>query len=182
MAAITITEALADLKTMGKRIASKREYVGNFLARQDGIKDPLEKDGGSIEVIRRERQAIADLEARHVAIRTAIQKVNQSTPITIADTTKTIAEWLTWRKEVAPGAQSFVGKMRNTLIQIRTQAQQKGYGVVSAVATTATQSPTDFVVNVDEAELAKEAERFETILGTLDGQLSLKNATVTIDV
>jgi hypothetical protein len=166
---------------MGKRIASKREYVANFLARQDGIKDPLEKDGGSAEVIKRERQAIADLEARHVAIRTAIQKVNQSTPITIADTTKTIAEWLTWRKEVAPGAQSFVGKMRNSLIQVRSQAQQKGWGVIAS-ATTAETKPTDFVVNVDESELAKEAERFETILGTLDGQLSLKNATVTIDV
>ena len=181
MAAITITEALAELKTMGKRIMSKREYVGNFLARQDGIKDPLEKDGGSIEVIKRERQAISDLETRHVAIRTAIQKVNQSTPITIAETTKTIAEWLTWRKEIAPGAQAFVGKMRNSIIQVRAQAQQKGWGVI-ATATTAATQPTDFVINADEAELAKQAEQFETILGTLDGQLSLKNATVTIDV
>jgi hypothetical protein len=178
--ALTITEALAELKTLGKRIEKKREYVASYLARQDGLKDPLEKDGGSAEVIRRERQAIADLETRHVLIRTAIQRVNHATPITVLDTTKTIAEWLTWRKEVASGAQTFVNKLRQMVIQARTQAQQKGWGVVTA--TESAKQPTDVVVNVDEAALAKEAETLETILGTLDGQLSLKNATVTIDV
>lgn len=178
--ALTITEALAELKTLGKRVEKKREYIGSFLARQDGIKDPLEKNGGSAEVIRRERQAIADLEARHVAIRTAIQKMNQATPITVLDTTKTIAEWLTWRKEIASGAQSFINKIRNTVIAARKEASQKGWSVVTA--TEAARQPTDLVVNVDEADLAKEAETLESILGTLDGQLSLKNATVTIDV
>jgi len=178
--ALTITEALAELKTIQKRIEKKREYVGQYLARQDGIKDPLEKDGGSAQVIDRERQAITDLQTRHVAIRTAIQKINQVTPITIADITKTIAEWLTWRKEVSPGAVSFVNKLRQTIQSTRTQAQQKGWGVVQSGQTAA--QPTDLIVNVDESALAKEAEQLETILGTLDGQLSLKNATVTIDV
>ncbi len=177
---MTITEALAELKTMQKRIEKKREYVSMFLVRQDGIKDPLEKDGGSVEVLRRERQAIADLETRHVAIRTAIQKVNQSTPITVADVTKTIAEWLTWRKEIATPSQRFIDKMRGAVNGARQQAQQKGWGVVAAGQPAA--QPSDLVVNVDEAALAADAERFETILGTLDGQLSLKNATVMIEV
>lgn len=180
MAAITITEALADLKTMAKRIEKKREHIGMFLVRQDGVKDPLEKDGGSVAVIARERQAIGDLERRHVAIRTAIQAINRATPITIAETTKSIAEWLTWRKEVAPGVQKSIAQIRAVVQNARAQAQQKGWGVVPATGTAA--NPTDFLVNVDEAQLAKEAEQIETILGTLDGQLSLKNATVTIDV
>lgn len=180
MAAITITEALAELKTIGKRIEKKREYVAAFLARQDGIKDPLEKDGGSAEVIKRERQAIDDLTRRHVAIRTAIQAVNQSTPITIEGETKMIAEWLTWRKEIAPGVQSFVNKLRQMIQQARKEAQTKGWGVLTATETA--KAPTDIVVNADESGLAKEAETLETILGTLDGLLSLKNATVTIDV
>lgn len=179
--ALTITEALADLKTLGKRIEKKREYIASYLARQDGLKDPLEKDGGSAEVIRRERQAIADLETRHVAIRTAIQAVNQTTAITIEGHVRTIAEWLTWRKEVAPGAQLFVNKLRQMTVQARAQAQQKGWGVVTVSGGTA-QQPTDVVINVDEGALAREAEQLETILGTLDGQLSLKNATVTIEV
>lgn len=178
--ALTITEALAELKTLNKRIEKKREYIASYIARQDGLKDPLEKDGGSAEVIRRERQAVADLEARHVAIRTAIQAVNQTTPIVIGGHIKTIAEWLTWRKEIAPGAQSFVNRLRQMVVQARAQAQQKGWGVVTATGTA--QNPTDVVINVDEAALAAEAEEIETILGTLDGQLSLKNATITVQV
>ncbi len=177
---LTITEALAELKTIQKRIEKKREYAGAYLARQDGLKDPLEKDGGSPEVIKRERQAIADLEARHVAIRTGIQRVNQATPITVADLTKTIAEWLTWRKEIAPGRQSSLNKMRQAIASLRQQSQQKGWGVVSVGGSPA--QPTDMIINVDEAALAGEAEQLETILGTLDGQLSLKNATVMLDL
>jgi hypothetical protein len=44
------------------------------------------------------------------------------------------------------------------------------------------QSLDDIVVNVDEQKLAEDSERMEEVLGTLDGLLSLKNATVTIEV
>lgn len=176
---LTITEALAELKTIQKRIEKKREYVASYLARHEGFKDPLEKDGGSTVVVARERQAIGDLETRHVAIRTRIQQANHATVIGINGLTKTIAEWLTWRKEIAPGAQATVHKLRNTITHARGQAQQKGYAVATAATATA---PTDLVINIDEAALAAEAETLETVLGTLDGLLSLKNATVFIDV
>ncbi len=39
---------------------------------------------------------------------------------------------------------------------------------------------TDLLVNIDETALAREIEQFEDTFGQLDGQLSLKNATVTI--
>lgn len=177
---MTITEALAELKTIHKRIEKKREFVGGYLGRQDGLKDPLEKDGGSAVVIQRERQAIADLEARHVAIRLAIQRVNQQTSVTVEGETRMLADWLTWRKEIAPGQQAFITKMRATIQSMRTQAQQKGWGV--ATSATAASNPTDIIINADESALAKDAERLETILGGLDGQLSLKNATVLIEV
>jgi hypothetical protein len=178
--ALTITEALAELKTLHKRIDKKREFIVTFLARQDGLKDPLEKDGGSVEAIKRERQAIADLETRHVTIRTSIQKVNQTTLITVADITKSIAEWLTWRKEIAGGTQSFVNKLRQGIQSARNQAQQKGWNVVAGGTMAA--APTVVIINTDEVALAAEAEQLESILGTLDGQLSLKNATVLIDI
>lgn len=177
---LTITEALAELKTIQKRVEKKRGFILQYLARQDGVKDPLAKEGGSIEVVARERQAIRDLDTRHVLIRTSIQRINQATPITIAETTKTIAEWLTWRKEIAPDTQKFLAQLRQTLLQSRTQAQQKGLAVVGTGQTAA--APTDLLINIDEAALAHDAEQMETILGTLDGQLSLKNATILIDV
>ena len=40
----------------------------------------------------------------------------------------------------------------------------------------------DVVINLDEKALADELEGIETTLGTLDGQLSLKNATTVITV
>ena len=40
----------------------------------------------------------------------------------------------------------------------------------------------DIVVNINEKELAEQAEALEEVLGSLDGQLSLKNATIYIDV
>lgn len=179
----TITEALADLKTIGARIEKKREFIGANLARQFGLTDPLEKAGGSVAIIQRELQAIADLEKRHLAIRTSIQRVNHETPITVEGVTHSIAEWLTWRKEIAPGIQTWNKRVRDALAANRKQAQQKGFGVVSATAIVGAEPErTDLIVNIDEAALAASIEQMETILGTLDGQLSLKNATVMIEI
>jgi hypothetical protein len=50
------------------------------------------------------------------------------------------------------------------------------------VATNTDSKPGDIVVNVSELELANDIENMENVLGYLDGQLSLRNATVLIDV
>lgn len=88
MAGITITEALAEIKTIGKRIEKKREFIGGFLARQDGVRDPLEKDGGSAKAIAGERQSVNDLEDRIVALRRGIQRANDETSVTINGITR----------------------------------------------------------------------------------------------
>jgi hypothetical protein len=177
---LTITEGLAEIKTIGKRIEKRREFVTQYIARQEGLKDPLSNEGGSQTVIKRERQAIADLEERIVTIRRAIQEANATETITIGGETRPIADWLVWRREVSGGQVAFVSRLRNSVIQIRRDAQQKGMGVVTTSADAKNLS--DIIVNVDEAALAAEAEKQETILGNLDGQLSLKNATTTIDI
>lgn len=179
MTKTTITEALAELKTLGKRIDTKRATIQGFLTRREGLKDPLTKDGGSVEVIQREWQALTDLTIRQVAIRTAIQRCNQAVPITIEGVTKTIAEWLTWRKEVAPGEQYFLTKVRQTILTERLNVTKQGASVVEAGKEA---KPTDLIINVDEGELAKQHEKLEIILGTLDGKLSLLNATTVFEV
>lgn len=177
---MTITEALAELKTLVKRIQKKREFVGQYLGRSDGMRDPLAQDGGSVSALAAARQSIDDLTTRLILIRTSIQKINQVTPITIEGVTRTIAEWLTWRKEVAPGESQFYATLLNGIRNARQQALQKGQQLVMPGGTAS--QPADIIINIDESALAKEAEKLETILGALDGQLSLKNATVTIDV
>lgn len=170
----TITEALADLKTIAKRLEAKRLHVLDNLLRPDIVKDPMEKDGGTALVLQSEMQSIKDLERRVVAIRTGIQKVNQETPVTVEGDTKTLAEWLTWRKEVAPGAQKFLAAQRSNLMGGRQHWKQK--------QSEANVTNAGLIVNIDELALSKQTEHIETVLGTLDGQLSLKNATVFIEI
>jgi hypothetical protein len=174
----TITEALAEIKTIGKRIEKKREFIGGYLGRQEGAKDPLEKDGGSIKVITEERQSIADLEGRVIALRAGIRGTNEYRKVTIGKFERTIADWLTWRREVAPGQQQFLNKLRSQLSAIREQTKRQGAKFVSVGDTAETS--TDVLVNIDERELAKQIEELEEVLGTLDGQLSLVNATAHI--
>lgn len=176
MAKLTITEALADLKTIDKRIEKKRQFINEHLMRPGVMVDPLLKDGGTPAAIAKEIQGIADLEKRIVAIRVGIQKSNQETVIAVDGDARTIAEWLTWRKEVAPKRQSFLQSMRSAVA-----ANRKNWQVKAAAGEQAyIGSPLE--VHVDEIALAKDAERMETILGTLDGLLSLKNATVLIEI
>lgn len=179
MASITITEGLAELKTIDSRLEKKRQAVFDYLYRQELIKDPLAKDGGSVAFVRSERDAIRDLEERKVAIRRAIAKANDRTEVTVGGTTRTIAEWLTFRRDVAAGRKKFLADIRARLSQVRKDAQQKGLSVAAAGEA---QKDSDIVVNLNEKALATETEDLESVLGTLDGQLSLKNATVTIDV
>ena len=173
---ITITEALAEVPTISKRIAKKQQFVLDFLYRPSVIRDAHEKEGGSAELIKQNLQGIADLEQRLIAIRSGIAKSNAATKITIGATTRTITDWLTWRREVSEGQRQRLGNMASTLRQMRAKAQQQG----TKVSEQTTESLTDIVVNVNEKDLSDQIEALETTLGALDGQLSLKNATVSI--
>lgn len=173
---MTITEALAEIKTILKRIQSKREFVETYQLRVDTLKDPLEKDGGSQKAVEAELQAIADLEGRIVTLRKAIQAVNDTTPVTIEGVEKTIADWLIWRREIAPAKQQFISKLTARLASARSQL----HGSNAWNSPQQPESKADLIVNMDEAALSKSKEQLSNILGQLDGQLSLKNATVQL--
>ncbi len=178
MAQTTITEALAEIPTIEKRVEKKSEFILNYLYRQSTVRDPHEKDGGSSALINRELQAIHDLQERIINIRSAIQKANAENTITINNDTKTIVDWLTWRREVAPLQQKFMKDMTHKINSMRLLAVRQGVGVTEKDAGFSS----DYVVNVNERELAEKIENLEMTLGTLDGQLSLKNATILIDL
>ncbi len=179
MAKITITEALAEVPTIAKRIEKKQAFVMNYLYRQASVRDPHEADGGSAKLIAQEVQGIYDLCNRLIAIRAAIQKANAENFIAIGKQTRTIQDWLTWRREVAAGRQHFLGELSKTLRTVRAAAQKQGRQVVEKDPGSFNE---DVIANVNEKDLAAEIEGLEETLGVLDGQLSLKNATITIDV
>lgn len=171
MSQMTITEAFAELKTIQARLKKKREFIGAHLIYPDAIKDPLVGDGGTLQVVQREQQAISDLQERLIRIRSAMQAANLATTITVDGKTRSIAEWLAWRKDLQDGERSFLATVRRSIDNVRNNIRAKGEDPSKAV-----------VVNIDEGDLGTRMESLETIASTLDGQLSLKNATVVIEV
>jgi hypothetical protein len=171
--AITITEALAELKVLKKRLENKRTFYLQNVVRDDRLKDPLEGNGGTKTVLLQELQSIKDLETRMVTLRTAIAKANALTQVQVAGVTQSIADWLIWRRDVAPGVQDFLNAVhqrieqgkRTELVPSRADGQQMKWAY-----------------GVDEKVLLADVEKFTTTLGTLDGQLSLKNATTQIEI
>ena len=183
--AMTITEALQEIKTINGRLEKKRGALMPYVARDNRARDPFEKSGGSAEHIRAERQSIWDLEQRLVQIRTAIQSANLNSILAVGDVQHTVAEWLTWRRDVSAGQVAFLQAVIRGIQQVRQQVQQKGGRVTTVpsveINTDAT-APPEVVVSVDERKLLEEQDMLQQQLGTLDGKLSLFNATMTIDV
>lgn len=177
MEKMLVTQALAEIKTIDKRIAKKHEFIMQYLVRQEKFKDPLTSEGGSEAALKSAQQAIADLQSRKVALRRAILKSNMETSLTVEGITMSVQDWLTWKREVAPSLVARLNSMANAIGAIRAEAMRKG---VSVAATEP--KPDDVVINVSEAELARRRETTEKVLGDLDGQLSILNATTSIDL
>jgi hypothetical protein len=178
---ITITEGLAEIKTIGKRIETKDAQLQGYLYRDARLKDPMEKAGGSEAYINSELQAIGDLQKRVIALRTAIQQANMNTDLTLADEKMSVYEWLIWRREIAPLRKMRLDNIWRVLQMARSNAQKAGFNVVAAAAAVqGNAEPKDIIVNIDEKEVAAERENLEKILGDLDGRLSLLNATTMI--
>lgn len=180
MPQITITEALAEIKTNAARRDKKKEAILRYLTRPGNQTDPMVKDGGSADFINREMQSIKDLGERLIVLRRLIATANQDTTITINGTTRSIADWLTYRREVADKRQDLLGNITTALVNTRAIAARQGGTVINVNANPQPPAGNDVIVNVDEGKLSKEIEDIETILGQLDGQLSLKNATTLL--
>lgn len=179
MSKITITEALAERTTIDKRIAKKQEFILNYLFRQEKFKDPLEKEGGSAECIAREMQSISDLQQRKIDLMLAINRANSENFITVNGVTKSISEWIVWKRDVAPNTVDFQNSLTGHIKNVRADLQRKGHSIVSDANATKVD---DVVIYIDEMKLSEQIEKTQEILATLDGQLSLRNATILIDL
>ncbi len=179
MSQVTITEALSELNLIKKKIEKKQQTVLGSLTRVEHMPDPFEKVGGSKEYLAGEIQAIEALRKRYVKIRSAIAKVNTVTPITIGPETMTINEWLNWKREQATSALQFASSLAtDTKKALDIQSQRPSVfkddaGNVKVV---------NVIANVDYPERLKAASDLDDMIEKLDGQLSLKNATITIDI
>ncbi len=185
MTELTITEALAEMKTIDKRIEKKNDYILNYLIREEDRRDPLDSEGGSVTVIAREKQAINDLLERKVKIRMIINRINADILLTVGGVTRSIAEWIVWRRDAAPILRDLLTEQSRRIRAARTRdVQTANVRRTASGLTSKVEEPraVDIVVNVPEGELATQIENLEQTLGSLDGQLSLKNATVLVEL
>lgn len=178
MKTISITEALAELKVIQKRIENQESNVFQYTLRNESMKDPLQAQGGSVSYIASRIQSINDLRENLIQIRRAIQSANEHNAITIGTTTRTIADWLVWRRDVASSEINFYKRIKDGIDKARIAAVQRGH-----TATSPDQAkPEDIIVNIDEVVLNNTIDSLTTAYERLDGQLSLKNATIMIEL
>jgi hypothetical protein len=179
MQKITITEGLSEITLIKKKIQDKQTKILGMLFQVSHLPDPFAHDGGSFKVIASEMQSVNDLYRKLVAIRAAISTANLTHVITIMDLTLTIHDWLIWKRELSKNEIDFYDKLCRDVkshldaIARSPQVYKDENQIVQIVKTT---------LNVNYPNCLKHNENRKDILGKLDGQLSLKNATILIEV
>jgi hypothetical protein len=179
---ITITEALSEINLIKKKVTGKRAQIQQMLIRATHIPDVYEKEGGSKAFIEREMQAIADLNLRLIRIRSEISHANLETQITLSEgaftLTQSIHDWLIWKRELVKEQLQFVNSVNTTVklhidsVSKQPQVYKDEEGNIHLVKSE---------VNIHYPSWVAQQASLNALFEKLDGQLSLKNATVTID-
>jgi len=175
----TITEALAELKTLDNRIQSAETFLLQYGLRQGSTIDPLSDEGGSEVVIPQRMQSLKDLLERKVAIRSAINAKNAETQVDVCGVVRSVADWIIWRRETFKTELNAYKKFQNKILDARKQCIEKGFQLKDD-GSQPTQV-TEVASFISETEVQAKIEQLSEIESTLDGKLSLINATTTVE-
>lgn len=179
METMTITEALSEINLVQKKIQKKQETVLANLVKPKHVKDQLEAQGGSKQFIQSEVQAVSDLTRRLVMLRGSIAKANIENSITVSGKTDTIHNWLTWKRDVAQKQIDFYNKTHITVKHELDKLMRQPQVYKDDAGTT---HLLEVEPNVEYGDYVKKAEETQEAFDKLDGQLSLKNATITVTI
>lgn len=174
---ITITEALAEINLIKKKIDDAEVGIRTMLVRASHVPDFYQEHGGAALMITKTQQSIRDLRTRFLSIRSGISKANIENQISVNGETKTIFDWLTWKREIYQPLEKALKEQIHTLKQsaekeaARPEVWKDQDGRTQLVS---------YVRNADLKTLEDEYNRIVEVYGKLDGQLSLKNATIVI--
>ena len=179
MSKITITEALSEINLVKKKISAKQAKIQSALVQAEHIADPFLSEGGSEAMIKAESQGIYDLNYRLAKIRAEISHANLTHKISLGEDSRSIHDWLIWKREIATGQIRFTKevheaiKNHNKSSSDRPQVYKDSEEKVQLVK---------YKINVDYADWLKREAELNEKLEKLDGQLSLKNATIVIEI
>ncbi len=176
---MTVTEALSEVNLIKKKIEANDNLILGNLLRPTHAKDIYEKDGGSEKFNATVFQSTRDLNTKLIKIRSAISTANLTHSIAIGKEIKTIHDWLIWKREVFQKYHQVVNQA-----QARAKTQLESYTNSPKVYKDEEdrQQLVQWVSNVDISALQKEAQELSDMYNKLDGQLSLKNATITVEI
>lgn len=176
---MTITEGLAEIKLINDKIAKKQTFVLDNLARYNHTPDPLAAKGGSTVALSAEVQSIADLETRLMKIRVAIMLANLTNFAECNGQNLSLYEWLVWKREVAKQRsrlyEYIYSKTKEKMDRHNMQPQWlKNEDGQNALV--------ELLPSLPYMEYATAFSEVNETLNKLDGVLSLKNATVLIEL
>ena len=183
MADLTVTEGLAEIKLTHKKLASVTENARQYVVHPASQLDPLAKSGGSTKYIKEQLDSLNGLSDYLVQLRSAIAASNMGTLFTIRGVTKTVQQWLEWKREAGPKK---LEALHEILEKIQTSREDAARHAAissarsSAVVQQATILPEGVTVNLDESALLKEIQELEELLAVIDGQLNQVNAQTKI--
>lgn len=178
---LSISEALAEIKLIEKKISKKRENIACHCIKMDHMPDPFEKErGGSQGFLKSEMQSCEDLLERHIKIRNLISKANLENEVTVEGVTKNITSWLIFKREILSAQLSHLQSLKSTIERKLADAAARPQLYKKADETEAYLIKVSS--NIDLNSLQKKIEDIITIQERLDGVLSMKNAQIQIDL
>jgi len=179
MEKITITEALSEINLIKKKVITKQSKIECALIRAEHLPDPFLTEGGSEEMIKREYQGLRDLNRRLQTIRAKISLANLSNEITVEDETRSIHDWLIWKREISADQIKFTHRVHTAIA-----GHMKTAGTQPQVFKDAEDKVklVQYKVNIDYAEWLQRHTVLSEKLEKLDGKLSLKNATIVLEI
>lgn len=181
MTKMTITEALAEIKLINSKLDKKRARVLENLIRYEHETDPFAHEGGSSVYCNAEVQSIEALEENIAKIRSAIMSANLSNSAEVMGKTRTLYEWLVWKRDLVEKQKYFYLNVY-TKSKERIEYLHKNPHTVGKPEAGVTPELAKIKPSLQHADFSKKHEEVCDVLSKLDGVLSLKNATIVIDV
>lgn len=179
MEKITITEALSEINLIKKKVDKKRQTILGLLVKAKNLPDPMQSQNGSKEFIKSEVQSMEDLNTRLIRLKGSIAKANIDNKIKVNGYEKNIHDWLIWKRDISKFEIGFTGEVYKTVkshfdsLQKQPQVYKTEDGTTKLV---------EYESMVEQGDFLKKAEDLQEVFDKLDGQLSLKNATIVIEI
>lgn len=165
-----IIEALKKLTLIEKRIAKNTQLIyqyAAFVSIDNPVFDTVEKQQAEVNSL---IQANIDLETEYLRLKTAIDRTNLSTMVTIGTRTHSITQLITLRRKAGDFRKNTFTALNNVQAVQRLQQINRTPNPADA------QNPPKVVMMYKEEEKNKSIREWDDFVSSIDGKLEVINA------